>query len=855
MIEDYIIERTLNESKYSKVVLAKHKLINEQVTIKILSKSKLNSTKHIIRIQNEIKILESVNHPNLLKLYQTLEDSDNYYLVTKLADGGELFDSIVRKKKISENQASIFFTQLIYALEYLESKNIAHRDIKPENLLINNENELILIDFGLSRFYEKNELIDTPCGSPCYAAPEVLLCPQYNGIMSDIWSSGIVLYAMVCGFLPYEEEEGNNEKLYKKILSTKYEMPSELSSNLRDLLSKILVVNPDKRIMLNDIKKHSFLSYGIAWYKEHFKKIEKIYDLKKENVNNDILEIMNIYGIKDSKEQIIKDILSNSKNKTTTVYYLLIQKFGINYEINNKKDELKDKHISLIPIKQKIINEDPDNKTLLLTDINIKNKQNKYINKISFRPKTDKSGKKTKSSIYCTTDIDSPIINHNTCRKTVVNLNKNYNIMINNFNTSLNRNTLNKMHITGNKLSTKLITNNTANSISSQWNNKTASNECKKKSNISLDQKILNKIGEENSNLINSNYEKEICNSPSSIGNSFQGVSCEKYKKKLSYVPKFWPYCHSTDGFCFLSTNKKHSTKKTSRTFKYFSSPKNKLSYFFKSPIKKNKIKNLNSISDLPELAENRAKIMSNRVLFNSADSKKNLDLEISLKNNFSISNNTNPFVEKKKNVVISKLLIVNNKLSKIKLKKKKSPKITSHLNINFESSKCNKKINYYQTTNESKSERNKGKLKKNCQNNINKISNQNSKKNKRINSNIDSNVETMFFNYSSFENKDLTEKINNPKNNKGHTILIPTFLENKIIEKNIKEICNENKVELIIRKDNKLPFFICYKNDMMIRIEIVQHGENREIKINQIKGDIMDSKNFIKKIIISIGL
>ena len=218
MIEDYIIERTLNESKYSKVVLAKHKLINEQVTIKILSKSKLNSTKHIIRIQNEIKILESVNHPNLLKLYQTLEDSDNYYLVTKLADGGELFDSIVRKKKISENQASIFFTQLIYALEYLESKNIAHRDIKPENLLINNENELILIDFGLSRFYEKNELIDTPCGSPCYAAPEVLLCPQYNGIMSDIWSSGIVLYAMVCGFLPEEEEEENNEKLYKKIL-------------------------------------------------------------------------------------------------------------------------------------------------------------------------------------------------------------------------------------------------------------------------------------------------------------------------------------------------------------------------------------------------------------------------------------------------------------------------------------------------------------------------------------------------------------------------------------------------------------------------------------------------------------
>ena len=849
MIEDFEIEKTLNESKFSKVVLAKHKLLNEPVTIKILNKHKLSISKNTVRIRNEIKILESINHPNLLKLYQVIEDNNNYYLVTKFANGGELFETIVRQKRISENQASIFFTQLIYALEYLESKHIAHRDIKPENLLLNNENELVLIDFGLSRFYKTNEMIGTPCGSPCYAAPEVLLCPQYNGIMSDIWSCGVVLYAMVCGYLPYEEE-GNNEKLYTKILSTKYEVPDELSSNLKDLLYKLLIINPDKRLTLDEIKQHSFLSYGTIWYNEHFKKIKELYVLKEENININIIKMMYKYGIKDSKQKIINEILLNKKNKITTIYYLLIQKFGAYYGIKKNKNELKDKHVDIVPVQQKIIHEENDNKTLLLTDLNIENNSSKLSKKINFRPKTEKIEKKTRKSLYCSTEIESSIKNDNSYCNAVVNLNKNYNIMINNFNTSLNRNTLNKMCIPGNNLNAKLIANNTVNNNHTQINKNIYNNDQKNHSNTSLVRKWLNKIGTENTNAINSYYDKETSNLPLSIANSSQTASSKKLRKKLGYVPKFWPYNHNnnTDVIGSSTIIKKHSTRKASKTCKYFSSPKNKSTYNVKPSIRNTHLKNqyINPTLICAELAENRRKIMSNRTLVKSADNKTIIDGEISSKNNFSISkDNLNPFAEKRKNEVISQYLIVKNKTNKIKLKKKKGPRIATEFNLNSDSSKFNKKVRFYQTTLGVKPDKNK------LGNTINNVASYKHKKNRRVNSN----VETLFYNHYTTESKDFTEKTNSPKNSNGYTILIPTFLEGEIIEKNIKSICKENKVELIVRKENILPFFICYKDDIIIRIEIIQKGGNKEIKISQIKGDIMKSKNFIKKVIISVGL
>jgi serine/threonine protein kinase len=176
------------------------------------------------------------------------------------ADGGELFNHIVDKKRLDETEASFFYVQIINGLENIHKNNIVHRDLKPENLLISENKVLKIIDFGLSNTSKPNQLLQTPCGSPCYAAPEMILGKRYSGLNVDIWSTGIILYAMVCGYLPFEDK--NNNKLYKKILECKLEFPSYLSENCKDFICRILNTNPQKRIKLEEIKKHTFFKVG-----------------------------------------------------------------------------------------------------------------------------------------------------------------------------------------------------------------------------------------------------------------------------------------------------------------------------------------------------------------------------------------------------------------------------------------------------------------------------------------------------------------------------------------------------------------------------------------------------------------
>ena len=138
-------------------------------------------------------------------------------MVMEHAGGGELFDYIVQKQRLSERQACKFYSELLQGIEYIHKSGVCHRDLKPENLLLDYDLTLKIVDFGLSNMYEDGETLKTACGSPCYAAPEMIAGKRYHGLMSDIWSSGVVLYAMVCGYLPYEDPKTSN--LYKKIMS------------------------------------------------------------------------------------------------------------------------------------------------------------------------------------------------------------------------------------------------------------------------------------------------------------------------------------------------------------------------------------------------------------------------------------------------------------------------------------------------------------------------------------------------------------------------------------------------------------------------------------------------------------
>jgi len=240
------------------------------------------------------------------------------------ASGGELFNHIVKKRRLDEQEAIFFFYQIINGLEHIHKNNIVHRDMKPENLLLSENKLLKIIDFGLSNQYKPGQLLQTPCGSPCYAAPEMILGRKYSGLMVDIWSSGIILYAMICGFLPFEDK--NNDKLYKKILECKYEMPDHVSPNCKDLIKKLLTVNPSKRIKLDEIKCHPFLKLG----ENVFGKDVLDSTLNDKRLIEYVLNQMEDMGF--NKSEVKLNIENKKHNNITTTYDLLMNRARAKYD-------------------------------------------------------------------------------------------------------------------------------------------------------------------------------------------------------------------------------------------------------------------------------------------------------------------------------------------------------------------------------------------------------------------------------------------------------------------------------------------------------------------------------------------
>ena len=210
------------------------------------------------RVEREIKILKLLRHNNIIQIYQIIQTRSNLYLIMEYSSGGELFDYIVLKRRLNELEACRFFQQIISGVEYLHKLQIVHRDLKPENLLLDYNKNIKIVDFGLSNIYAKGELLKTPCGSPCYAAPEMISGKKYSGLMVDIWSCGIILFGMVCGYLPFDDQ--NNEVLYKKIANGDYKIPNFVSDKVKDLIKRILNTDPSKRFTIQQIKNHSWFN-------------------------------------------------------------------------------------------------------------------------------------------------------------------------------------------------------------------------------------------------------------------------------------------------------------------------------------------------------------------------------------------------------------------------------------------------------------------------------------------------------------------------------------------------------------------------------------------------------------------
>ncbi|CDW72221.1 protein kinase domain containing protein [Stylonychia lemnae] len=288
-----------------------------KVAVKILEKDKIKDKKDVERITREIKILKKVRHPCVIQLYEIIETDKELFMVMEYSSGGELFEYIVQHQRLSEKQACKFYQELISGIEYLHKSGVCHRDLKPENLLLDFDKTLKIVDFGLSNLYERAETLKTACGSPCYAAPEMIAGKRYNGLQTDIWSSGVVLFAMVCGYLPFEDPKTSN--LYKKILNADYQIPKFVSNDGRDLITKILNTDPEERFTIADIRAH-------PWFKQ-IQRVDKdnvglFPGLKKMPIDDNLLEqILVEYGFE--KDYSVKCLEANRHNHITATYHLI----------------------------------------------------------------------------------------------------------------------------------------------------------------------------------------------------------------------------------------------------------------------------------------------------------------------------------------------------------------------------------------------------------------------------------------------------------------------------------------------------------------------------------------------------
>jgi serine/threonine protein kinase len=251
-IGPYLFEEKIGEGAFSVVYRATHRGTGLMVAVKILAIRALKSDKKgMYHFESEIRILNEMRHPNIVQLIDLFRDEENMYIVLEYCGGGELFDLIVASNFLSECDAKILFCQLISAVDYLHEARIVHRDLKPENLLMDESGNIKISDFGFSRHMPETSLLATACGSTAYASPECLNGVEYCGMKSDMWSTGIILFAMVTGKLPWASK--NIAVVIKQIKSVELEIPSYLSPPLRNLLGSLIRLNPDERLTAKEV--------------------------------------------------------------------------------------------------------------------------------------------------------------------------------------------------------------------------------------------------------------------------------------------------------------------------------------------------------------------------------------------------------------------------------------------------------------------------------------------------------------------------------------------------------------------------------------------------------------------------
>lgn len=263
-IGNYVLGTTLGVGTFGKVKMAVHQLTGHKVAVKILNRQKIKNLDVVGKIRREIQNLKLFRHPHIIKLYQVISTPSDIFMVMEYVSGGELFDYILKHGKLEEREARRFFQQIISGVDYCHRHMVVHRDLKPENLLLDSQSNVKIADFGLSNMMTDGEFLRTSCGSPNYAAPEVISGKLYAGPEVDIWSCGVILYALLCGSLPFDDE--HIPTLFKKIKGGVFYVPSHLSPETSGLLTSMLQVDPMKRATMQQLKNHDWFRKDLPVY-------------------------------------------------------------------------------------------------------------------------------------------------------------------------------------------------------------------------------------------------------------------------------------------------------------------------------------------------------------------------------------------------------------------------------------------------------------------------------------------------------------------------------------------------------------------------------------------------------------
>ncbi|XP_068456129.1 MAP/microtubule affinity-regulating kinase 3a isoform X4 [Clinocottus analis] len=258
-VGNYRLLKTIGKGNFAKVKLARHILTGREVAIKIIDKTQLNPNS-LQKLFREVRIMKILNHPNIVKLFEVIETERTLYLVMEYASGGEVFDYLVAHGRMKEKEARAKFRQIVSAVQYCHQKHIVHRDLKAENLLLDADMNIKIADFGFSNEFTMGNKLDTFCGSPPYAAPELFQGKKYDGPEVDVWSLGVILYTLVSGSLPFDGQ--NLKELRERVLRGKYRIPFYMSTDCENLLKRFLVLNPTKRGTLEQIMKDRWINAG-----------------------------------------------------------------------------------------------------------------------------------------------------------------------------------------------------------------------------------------------------------------------------------------------------------------------------------------------------------------------------------------------------------------------------------------------------------------------------------------------------------------------------------------------------------------------------------------------------------------